>query len=151
MAKELRISAGAIVLQDDRVLMVRYPGHSERGYLVGPGGGAEDDEALPETAVREVQEETGLIVSPRRILFVEDLFSERKRVTKTWFLCVVTGGELAKTRAAADEGIVEVGWFGRGQLEAEVVFPSTLLGFDWQDYLAPSWEALHIESRNADL
>ncbi len=151
MAKEIRISAGAVVLQDNRVLMVRYPGHSERGYLVCPGGGAEDDEALPDTVVREVQEETGLIVSPRRILFVEDLFSERKRGTKTWFLCVVTDGELTKTQAAADEGIVEVGWFGRGQLEGEVAFPSALLSYDWQDYLGPSWETVHIESRNADI
>jgi hypothetical protein len=32
-----------------------------------------------------------------------------------------------------DEGITEVGWFKREQLQTETVFPSILLEKDWDD------------------
>ena len=51
-----RISAGVLVEQEDRILLVRYGQHD---FWVAPGGGARGTESLRETARREVREETG--------------------------------------------------------------------------------------------
>ena len=130
MESEQRISAGAIVIRDGRVVLVRYRDSSGNSYLVGPGGGILSDEGVNQAAIREVREETGLEVRPYRILFVEDLFSRHHRVVRLWLLCELIGGQLQYTRDAVDEGITAVGWYRRDQLQNEVVYPSALLECD---------------------
>src|SRR3990172_6127140 len=108
MDRERRISAGAIVIQRGRILLVRHgAAYHGRGFLVAPGGGVENDESIIQAAVREVKEETGLDVVPRKIVFVEDMISRLKRVIKVWFLCELVGGQLEKTQNAVEEGITE--------------------------------------------
>jgi 8-oxo-dGTP diphosphatase len=52
--------AGALVLRNGKVLLVRRSIEPFRGYWDIPGGFCEADEHPTETAVREVREETGL-------------------------------------------------------------------------------------------
>ena len=106
--REHRISAGAIVIQEDQVLLVRYNGAGGRSYLVGPGGAVLSNESLHQAVVREVREETGLEVSPQKVLFVEDLLSQCYRIVKIWFLCNLIGGRLTNTQGALEEGITDV-------------------------------------------
>ena len=80
MEREFRISAGAIVFDEGRILLVRYAGQSGTSYLVAPGGGVLIDEGTRHAAAREVLEETGLEILPGKILFVEDLLSKNHRI-----------------------------------------------------------------------
>jgi 8-oxo-dGTP diphosphatase len=73
MEREHRISAGAIIIQDDQILLVRYKHSDGKSFLVGPGGGVLSDEGINQAVVREVREETGLEVSPCKILVPEKL------------------------------------------------------------------------------
>jgi 8-oxo-dGTP diphosphatase len=150
MEREHRISAGAIVIRQDKILLVRYKNNSGDSYLVGPGGGVMNNEGLNQAVIREVREETGLEVAPRRILFVEDLVSSRYRLVKIWFLCDLIGGQLADTQDARKEGITEVGWYRRDQLHDEVVYPPPLLTHNWNTFFKDTWESIHLEIRNAD-
>ena len=124
MDRVIRISAGGIVIQQDKILLVTH-GAAMHGkdVLVAPGGGVEGDETLPDAAAREVKEETGLTVTPGKILIVEDMISRRKRVIKTWFLCSLSGGRLARTRNAVQEGIIGAGWYSREDLSDSLVRP----------------------------
>jgi ADP-ribose pyrophosphatase YjhB (NUDIX family) len=150
MEREHRISAGAIVIKGDEILLVRYKDSDGNSFLVGPGGGVLSDEGINEAAVREVREETGLEVSPYRILFVEDLLSRRYRMVKIWFLCNLIGGQLAHTQGAIKEGIAEAGWYRKDQLFNEVVYPSVLLSQNWDTFFKDNWESKYLELRNAD-
>ena len=150
METEHRISAGAVVIQEDQVLLVRYDGSGERSYLVGPGGGVLGNESLHQAVVREVREETGLEVSPQTVLFVEDLASRRHRIVKVWFLCNLIGGELADTKGALEEGITNVAWYRRDELPNEVVYPPELLSYDWGAFPQRSWESSYLELRETD-
>jgi 8-oxo-dGTP diphosphatase len=150
MEKEHRISAGAITIQEGKILLVRYKGATGGSYLVGPGGGVLSEEGINQAVVREVLEETGLHVVPRRILFVEDFVSSRYRHIKIWHLCKVAGGAVENTQGAVEEGIVEVGWYSREQLNREVVYPAILLNFDWSLFFNSVWEAKYLEMSRAD-
>jgi len=149
MERKHRISAGAIVIHGGRILLARYGDRSGKSSLVGPGGGVLSDEGINEAAIREVREETGLRVRPYRILVVEDLFSRRYRMVKIWLLCELIGGRLRNTQGAIDEGITEVGWYRKNQLQNEVVYPTILLTCDWDSFFKDNWESKYLESRNA--
>ena len=149
--REHRIAAGAIIIQEDKILLVRYNDGDKKGFLVGPGGAVHsDEESIIQALKREVKEETGLEVNPFKLLFVEDLLSGRNRHAKIWFLCNIVGGHVENTQGAVDEGIVEVRWYGRDELTNEVVYPPVLLDESWDSFLTDNFEAKYLEFRIAD-
>ena len=88
------------------------------------------NESIHQTAIRKVREETGLEVSPQKVLFVEDLISRRHRIMKIWFLCNLAGRQLIDTQGALEEGITDVAWYRKDALLNEVVCPPALLSYD---------------------
>ncbi|HUO16600.1 MAG TPA: NUDIX hydrolase [Verrucomicrobiae bacterium] len=111
------VGVGAIILEDNRVLLVKRAHPPIQGQWSIPGGVLEVGELVREAAVREAREETGLIVEPGELLGVFDrvLRDAEKRVQYHYvlidFLCKAVGGEL---RAASDAA--EVRWFRRAEL-----------------------------------
>jgi len=137
-------------MQEDQVLLVRYDGAGGRSYLVGPGGGVLGNEGIHQAVVREVREETGLEVCPQKVLFVEDLLSQRHRIVKIWFLCNLIGGQLTNTQGALEEGITDVAWHRKDELLNEVVYRPALLSYGWAAFHRHNWESKYLELRETD-
>jgi 8-oxo-dGTP diphosphatase len=150
MERQHRISAGAIVIHEDKILLVRYTDSLGKNFLAGPGGGVNNEESTNRAAVREVLEETGLEIRPGKILFVEDMLSRRHRITKIWFLSSLIGGELAETQGAKDEGIIEAGWYTRDQLDHETVYPTPLLTHSWDSFSKGNWQTIYLALKEVD-
>ncbi len=112
------VGVGAIILQNDRVVLVKRAKPPQQSQWSIPGGALEVGELLREAAVREAREETGLIIEPGELLGVYDrvLRDADHRVQYHYvlidFLCCCVGGELA----AADDA-TEVRWFKRDELQ----------------------------------
>lgn len=134
-----RIAAGGVVLDAERVLLVRYSSSTLASYLVCPGGRVEGSESLTKAVEREVLEETGVSVSPSKLLVVEDLVTSTYRMVKFWFLCGVTGGQVSQTAGAVQEGIDEVRWYTRKELADETVFPAVVRECDWSKLYTSDW------------
>ncbi len=149
MRRTHRISAGAIVLKQGKVLLVRYSNRDGDTFLAAPGGGVHIRESLPDAAIREVKEETGLEVNPYpcRVLFVEEFLTRKYRHIKTWLHCILIKGEITKTQEARKEGIIEAKWYSQDDLADEVVYPSPLLTTDWQTFLDKTWETRYLGLR----
>ena len=145
-----RIAAGGIILKDDAILLVRYSTTSGGSYLVGPGGALGSGENAVQAIIRETMEETGVMVRPRRVLWIEDLQCSRFKMCKIWVLCDVVSGDVIPTDGARAEGITEVGWFKKGQLEHEVVYPPPVMQHEWEEFRSDHWEAQCLPSRLAN-
>lgn len=122
-----RIAAGALVVQDDKVLLVRHRKPGAYDFWVAPGGGAEGAEDLHSALRREVQEESGLLVEPERIAYIEELTTPTTRECKVWFYARVVGGRLSAASAeAAREFIADTRFMSRSELDGMIVFPPML-------------------------
>ena len=109
------VGVGAVVVDEGRVLLVRRGSEPLKGHWTLPGGVLEVGETLVEGVVREVREETGLLVEPIELVeLLERIHREERRVRYHYviadYLCRVTGGEL---RAASDADAVR--WVERAE------------------------------------
>jgi ADP-ribose pyrophosphatase YjhB (NUDIX family) len=99
------VGVGAIVVQDDKVLLVRRATEPLKGEWSVPGGALELGERLLEGVRREVLEETGLDVEPGEVLEVFDsIFADQQGLTQFHYvlidyLCRPLSGQL---RAGSD-------------------------------------------------
>ncbi|HEV2134163.1 MAG TPA: NUDIX hydrolase [Terracidiphilus sp.] len=107
------MSVGAIIVDAGRVLLVRRGSEPLKGQWSMPGGALELGESLTEGLVREVREETGLLIEPVELIELLDrIYRDGDRVRFHYviadYLCRVAGGKL---RAATDAD--EVRWVER--------------------------------------
>jgi 8-oxo-dGTP pyrophosphatase MutT (NUDIX family) len=137
------------VLKEDAILLVRYGATGGGSYLVGPGGALDSGENAVQAIIRETMEETGVLVRPHRVLWIEDLQCSRFKMCKIWMLCEVVSGDVMPTDGARVEGITEAGWFRKDQLEEEVVYPPPIMQHDWDAFRSENWEAQCLPSRIA--
>jgi nucleoside triphosphatase len=92
-------TVGALIIDaQGKILLVKS--HKWKGYLSVPGGHVEFGETLEEAIVREVREETGLRVSPIRLLLVQEaIYAPEFYLPRHFiffdYLCKVTGGDLS--------------------------------------------------------
>jgi 8-oxo-dGTP diphosphatase len=109
------VGVGAVVVDAGRVLLVRRGTEPLRGEWSLPGGLLEVGEALTAGVVREVREETGLIVEAVELIELLDRIHRvgdrvRYHYVLADYLCRVTGGELL---AASDADAVR--WVERSE------------------------------------
>lgn len=109
------VGVGAVVVDDNRVLLVRRGTEPLRGHWSLPGGVLELGESLTDGLIREVREETGIAVEPLELVELLDrIHREGDRIRFHYviadYLCRLTGGEL---RAASDAD--EVRWVERAE------------------------------------
>ena len=109
------MGVGAVVVDGGRVLLVRRGTEPLKGEWSLPGGLVEVGEPLSVAVIREVREETGLIVEPLELIELLDrIHREGDRIRYHYviadYLCRVTSGELL---AASDADAVR--WAERAE------------------------------------
>lgn len=67
------IGVGALVIKDDKILLVKRAHHPGKGYWTNPGGYIEQLESIEETIIREVEEESGIVAQIKSIVAIRDL------------------------------------------------------------------------------
>jgi 8-oxo-dGTP diphosphatase len=111
-------AAGAILVEDDRILMVKRAHPPRIGWWCIPAGFMEWHEHPSETAVRELEEETGLKVKLTSFFEVYSGNDDpRINAILLLYLGEVIGGELQ----AADDAL-DVRWFGFDELPEKIAF-----------------------------
>jgi ADP-ribose pyrophosphatase YjhB (NUDIX family) len=113
------VGVGAIIVEDDRVVLVKRGRAPLQGTWSIPGGVLEVGETLRKAAIREAYEETGLTIEPGELLgvFERVVPDEQGRMKYHYvlidFLCWPKAGQLA-----AGDDAEDVRWFRRDELAA---------------------------------
>jgi ADP-ribose pyrophosphatase YjhB (NUDIX family) len=118
---------GAIVFEGDSALLVERAGEPLTGWWSIPGGLLETGEKLEDAVLREVREETGLLVE---IVFRFDIFERIMRDAEgraeyhyvlVDYVCRATGGKLA-----AGDDVSRVEWVPCARLRDYKVTSGTI-------------------------
>ena len=98
-----RAGSRAVVVRDSMILLSH---EVNSGWWLVPGGGEEKGETPEECCVREVEEETGLIVKPLQQFLTMYEYYEEYRYISNYFICEVTGkGHMRLTDAEIRRGV----------------------------------------------
>jgi diadenosine hexaphosphate hydrolase (ATP-forming) len=111
------LGAGGLVFDGEQVLLIR----DRQGYWVFPKGHVEKSESLEETALREVQEETGIKAYVVKAL-PSTQYTNHKGLTRLvhWFL--MEGGGKVKL----EKGLTGGGFFSVSEAAGLLSFPEDL-------------------------
>lgn len=120
------VGVGAVIVEDNHVLLIRRGQAPLLGEWSLPGGVLECGETLRQAVIREAREETGLTVETGEMLGVYEriIRSEDGRVRYHYvlidFLCRPASGDLKAASDAAD-----VRWFKPEELDSLKLRPDT--------------------------
>lgn len=114
-----RVAAYGVIVHESRILLCRLSGKvpQAEGRWTLPGGGVEFGEHPEATVVREVDEETGLVVTVGRLAHVDsrmirDQGTHRHNIRILYNATVIGGTMQEETNGTTDA----CAWFHRSQL-----------------------------------
>ena len=131
------VGVGAVVVHEGRVLLVQRGHEPAKGQWSLPGGLMDVGESLREAVIREVREETGLIVEPVELIeLLERIHRDDHRVRYHYviadYLCLVVGGTLAAASDAdAVRWVVRAEWNSHSALRIDSI-TTRVIEAGWQ-------------------
>lgn len=139
-----RIRAAAIIIKDNKILLVKHV-DPKTGFQwwVPPGGGVEEiDKSIFDCAKRETLEETNLKVELSRVLYIREFYDkENKKLNIELFVLAdsFTGDVDIKNiyGNGEDENYIKKAvWLSKDEIKDIVVFPEIIKDEMWDDYKA---------------
>jgi ADP-ribose pyrophosphatase len=125
---EPRVAVGAIVFNNDKVLLVRRAQPPSRDLWAIPGGRLELGETLQEAAEREILEETGITIIAREPIYTFD-YIDRDQSGRARFHYVIVdlSADYVRGKPIAGDDAAEARWVSAGELPALKVSSKTLV------------------------
>ena len=131
------ISAAALIVRNEQVLLVNHRETGRYDFWVPPGGGLQGSESIFECARRETLEETGLDVELDRILYIQEFWEPGYHFCKFFILCKSFRGDLTlANKEQAESFLVDARYFAQDDLRGLPVYPEILKDLFWDDLKA---------------
>lgn len=132
-----RLAARALIMRDDKLLLVNAYPDGQSDLWCAPGGGAEKHASLPDNLIREVHEETGLTVSVGAPALINEFHDPDLKFHQVdiYFRCEIVSGSLSDTWRDPEGIVTERRFFSRAEM-ADIAFkPDSLPDAAWGDTL----------------
>lgn len=129
-----RIRAAAIIVENDKILLVKHVHPKTKDeWWVPPGGGMEESDLnIYQCAVRETWEETGYNIKTTDIMYIREFKDdELKNLNIEIFIKAnIENGSLTIDniygKGLDEEYIKDAKWLGKNEIENLVVFPEII-------------------------
>jgi 8-oxo-dGTP diphosphatase len=139
-----RLAARALILLDDRLLLVNaYPG-GRSDLWCAPGGGVERGASLPENLMREVMEETGLTIVVGAPALINEFHDPRTgfHQVEVFFRCAIGSGQINPAWRDPEGVVTDRRFFSRADLAGIRFKPDSLPTAAWGEGCA--YDALEV-------
>jgi len=141
-----RVAARALILHQDRLLLVNaYPG-GQSDLWCAPGGGVRSGLSLHENLIREVHEETGLTVTVGAPCLINEFYDPDSGFHQVdlFFRCTIASGTLSDGWRDPERVVTRRRLFSRADLDlGRIRFkPDSLPAAAWDGVLA--YESLEV-------
>ena len=133
--RPIRLATRAIILHDNRLLMVNAFAGDTSDLWCAPGGGAEPHQSLPDNLAREVYEETGLHISVGAPCLVNEFHAPAHSFHQVdlYFRCKIISGALTEDWQDPENIVTKRQFFSRQELESIRYKPDSLPDIAWGD------------------
>ena len=131
------ISAAALIIQHNKVLLVNHKQAGAYDFWVPPGGRLEGTESIFDCARRETFEETGLTVELSDILYIQEFWEPGYHFCKFFIMCAAFSGCLSiENKVQSEVFLVDAQLFAENELHDMTVYPPVLKDQFWDDIVA---------------
>lgn len=128
-----RVRVGAILIEKKRILLVRQQSMFDSSvvHLLPPGGGVDFQESLQNAVIRECFEETGLMVTPEKLVYINEFIYDRVHAVEFYFLVSRKNEKMPEIgfdpELPAEQQILkEVLWVPLSELKGKNFIPATM-------------------------
>ncbi|MEH7828608.1 NUDIX hydrolase [Gemmobacter denitrificans] len=128
-----RLAARALILHENRLLLVNAYGGGRSDLWCAPGGGVERGSSLPDNLIREVHEETGLTVTVGAPVLVNEFHDPRGSFHQVdiYFRCAIIAGRLDPEWRDPEGIVTERRFFTRAEMATIRFKPDSLPEAAW--------------------
>lgn len=140
-----RLAVRAIIMHEDRLLLVNAWPNGKSDLMCAPGGGVERGSSLPENLLREVHEETGLAIEVGAPCLVNEFHDPTGSFHQVdvYFRCtLLSAPALDHSWQDVDRVVTDRRWVTRAQMAELRVKPDSLAAVAWGDADALMYDPL---------
>jgi len=140
-----RLAVRAIIMHNNRLLLVNAWPAGKSDLMCAPGGGVERGSALPDNLIREVHEETGLDIAVGLPCLVNEFHDPNGSFHQVdvYFRCtLISPPTLDPGWEDVDAIVTQRRWVTREEMAGLRVKPDSLAAVAWADADAPMYDPL---------
>ena len=128
-----RLAVRAVLIHENRLLLVNAWADPNRDLWCAPGGGVEVGQSLPDNLKREVMEETGLSIKVGPPCLVNEFHNpaDQFHQVEVFFRCTLLGGTLSDEWKDPEQIVHKRRFFTREEVTAIRLKPSSLPDVAW--------------------
>jgi 8-oxo-dGTP diphosphatase len=139
-----RLAVRAVILHQNRLLLVNaYPG-GKSDLMCAPGGGVEPHASLPDNLRREVREETGLEIAVGPVCLINEFHAAQRGFHQVdiYFRCTVESADIDPAWRDPAKIVTDRRWVSEEEMRELRVKPDSLAGVAFGRGVAITYDPL---------
>ena len=135
MKQAIRLAVRAVILHDDKLLLVNAYPDGRSNLWCAPGGGVEKGASLTDNLHREIHEETGLSISVGLPCLVNEFHSPEAgfHQVEVFFRCQLLRGALSDDWKDPEGVVSRRRWVSRDEIDDFRLKPDSLSKIAWSN------------------